>query len=103
MTPSRLRQGRQLGCRAEAGPHQLHTKVSQRESPNFTLKLVRPGLRSGSRAAYLVASVTASRPLQFATRFHERHSRQPPRRFGFGTRALAAQLSTRFAKFEHRA
>jgi hypothetical protein len=24
--------------------------------------------------------------LQFAIRFYERHSRQPPRRFGFGTR-----------------
>jgi hypothetical protein len=29
VTPPRLRQGRQLGCRAEAGPHQLHTKVSR--------------------------------------------------------------------------
>jgi hypothetical protein len=27
VTPSRWRCGRQLGCRAEAGPHQLHTKV----------------------------------------------------------------------------
>ena len=27
VTPSRWRKGRQLGCRAEAGPHQLHTKV----------------------------------------------------------------------------
>src|ERR1051325_2269040 len=30
--PPRLRQGRQLGCRAEAGPRQLHTKVSQRST-----------------------------------------------------------------------
>jgi metal-responsive CopG/Arc/MetJ family transcriptional regulator len=37
----------------------------------------------------------ASRRLQFATRFYERHARQPPRRFGFGTWALAAQLSVR--------
>ena len=27
VTPSRWRYCRQLGCRAEAGPHQLHTKV----------------------------------------------------------------------------
>ena len=38
------------------------------------------------RAAYVVASVMASRRLQVATRFFERHSRQPPRRSGFGTR-----------------
>ena len=30
VTPSRWRRGRQLGCRAEAGPHQLHTKVGRR-------------------------------------------------------------------------
>jgi hypothetical protein len=29
VTPTRWRHGRQLGCRAEAGPWQLHTKVSQ--------------------------------------------------------------------------
>ena len=29
VTPSRWRQRRQLGCRAEAGPCQLHTKVSR--------------------------------------------------------------------------
>jgi len=40
---------------------------------------------SGSRAACIIASAAASRRLQFATRFCERHSRQPPRRFGFGT------------------
>ena len=27
VTPSRWRWSRQLGCRAEAGPHRLHTKV----------------------------------------------------------------------------
>ena len=43
-------------------------------------------LRPGSRAACLGASVMASRRLQFATRFCERHWRQPPRRSGFGTR-----------------
>jgi len=32
VTPSRWRYCRQLGCRAEAGPHQLHTKVSRRSS-----------------------------------------------------------------------
>jgi hypothetical protein len=32
VTPSRWRQRRQLGCRAEAGPHQLHTKVRPRPS-----------------------------------------------------------------------
>ena len=51
-------------------------------APNFGVKLVRPG----SRAAYSMASVTASRRLQFATRFCERHWRQPPCRVGFGTR-----------------
>jgi hypothetical protein len=30
VTPSRWRYYRQLGCRAEAGPHQLHTKVGRR-------------------------------------------------------------------------
>ena len=48
-----------------------------------TLRAAR--LRPGSRAACLFASVTASRQLQFATRFSQRHSRQLPRRFGFGT------------------
>jgi len=52
-------------------------------------------LRPGSRAACVIASAAASRRLQFATRFCKRHRRQPPRRFGFGTRALAAQLSVR--------
>jgi hypothetical protein len=42
-----------------------------------------------------MGSVAASRQLQIATRFFERHSRQPPRRFSFGTWALAAQLSVR--------
>jgi hypothetical protein len=35
-------------------------------------------LRPGNAAAYFVASVTASRRLQLATRFVERHWRQPP-------------------------
>jgi hypothetical protein len=43
-------------------------------------------LRPGSRAACIFASVTASRQLQFATRFFERHARQLPRRSGCGTR-----------------
>jgi len=30
VTPWRWRQGRQLGCRADAGPHQLHTNVGWR-------------------------------------------------------------------------
>jgi hypothetical protein len=37
--------------------------------------------------------------LQFATRFFERHARQPPRRSGFGTWALAAQLSVRSVRW----
>ena len=37
-----------------------------------------PRLRPGSRAAYLIASVTASRRLQFATRCYARHWRQQP-------------------------
>jgi len=32
VTPPRWRHGRQLGCRAEARPHQLHTKVRRRRS-----------------------------------------------------------------------
>jgi hypothetical protein len=36
--------------------------------------------------------VTASRPLQVATRFFERHSRQRPRRFGFGRRNWPCSL-----------
>jgi hypothetical protein len=43
-------------------------------------------LRLGSRAASVIVSVAASRRLQFAIRFFERHRRQPPRRSGFGTR-----------------
>jgi hypothetical protein len=52
-------------------------------------------LGPGSRAAYFSASVTASRRLQFATRCGARHWRQPPCRFGFGTWALAVQLTPR--------
>jgi hypothetical protein len=43
-------------------------------------------LRPGSRAACFIASVTASRQLLFATQFFERHCRQPPCRYDFGTR-----------------
>jgi hypothetical protein len=52
-------------------------------------------LRPGSRTACLIASVTASRRLQFATRFFERHRRQPPRRSSFGHAGPAAQLTPR--------
>jgi hypothetical protein len=47
---------------------------------------------SGSRAAYAIASLSASRPLQVATRFFERHSRQRPRRSGFGARSRPRSL-----------
>ena len=45
VTPSRWRKGRQLGCRSEAGPQQLHTKVRPRcdlslTMPISTLRLV---------------------------------------------------------------
>jgi hypothetical protein len=40
-----------------------------------------------------MASVTASRRLQVATRLYERHSRQPPRPFGFGTRDRPCSLA----------
>jgi hypothetical protein len=42
-----------------------------------------------------VAAPNGVTALQFATRFFERRARQPPRRSGFGTWALAAQLSVR--------
>src|ERR1051325_7428242 len=41
VTPSRWRRGRQLGCRAEAGPHQLHTEVSRRVTPRLHVRLPR--------------------------------------------------------------
>jgi hypothetical protein len=63
---------------------QPHAQVA---APNFTLKLVRPAGRAGC----VTASVKASRRLHVATRFCERHRRQPARRFGFGAWALAAQ------------
>jgi hypothetical protein len=62
-----------------------HQQQFTRWLPNFTLKLVRPGLRPAGRAGCVLASVTASRRLQLATRFFERHRRQPPRRSCFGT------------------
>jgi len=48
---------------------------------------------SGSRAAYIVASFTAPRRPQFTPA--RRSSSRPARRSGFGTRALAVQLSQR--------
>jgi hypothetical protein len=39
--------------------------------PNFGVQAVAARLWPGSRAAYLIASVTASRPLQFASRSFE--------------------------------
>jgi hypothetical protein len=60
---------------------------TQREArANFTLKLVRPGSGPAAELPTFSPSAVASRRLQFATRFCERHWRQPPRRFGFGTR-----------------
>src|SRR5688500_10155872 len=58
---------------------------------NFGVKLAR--LRPGSRAAYVIASVTASRRLQFASRGFATPRRRPPRRFDFGTRDGAVQLT----------
>jgi hypothetical protein len=49
-------------------------------------------LRPGSRAAYVVASVTASRRLQIASRGFATPRRQPPRRSGFGTRDRPCSL-----------
>jgi len=70
--------------------------AGERESPpNSYAEAGAARLRLAGRAGCDVPSVTASRRLQFATQFCERHSRQPPRRFGFGTRAPAAQLSER--------
>jgi hypothetical protein len=50
------------------------------------VKLMRPGYGPAAELPAFFASVTASRQLQFATRFFERHARQLPRRLGFGTR-----------------
>jgi len=60
--------------------------ANQYRLANFTLKLVRPGFGPAAELPTLVASATASRRLQFATRFCECHRRQPARRSGFGTR-----------------
>jgi hypothetical protein len=49
-------------------------------------------LRPGSRAAYVVASVTASRRLQITSRGSATPRRQPPRRSGFGTRDRPCSL-----------
>jgi hypothetical protein len=80
---------------AETVPVRNASRNAREATPNFTLKLVRPGF---GPAAELPASSQARRRhggLQFATRFCERHARQPPRRAGFGARAVAAQLSVR--------
>jgi len=47
---------------------------------------MRPGFGPEAEMPCFISSVTASRRLQFATRFSERRWRQPPRRSGFGTR-----------------
>jgi hypothetical protein len=60
-----------------------------------TPKLVRPGFGPAAELPAFFANVTASRPLQVASRFIETPRRQRPRRFGFGTWALATQLSVR--------
>jgi hypothetical protein len=64
-------------------------------APNFTLKLVRPGF--GPAAELPTLSLARGRHGGCSSRlaFYERHSRQPPRRSGFGTWAVAAQLSVR--------
>ena len=54
--------------------------------PNFGVKLVRPGFGPAAELPAVLPSVAASRQLQVATRFCERHARQLPRRSGFGTR-----------------
>ena len=69
---------------------------------NFTLKLVRPGFGPAAELPTSVASAAASRRSQIATRFCERHTRQPPRRSGFGTWAPAAQLSVRSVRRTNR-
>jgi hypothetical protein len=53
---------------------------------NFGVKLMRPGFGPPAEPAAYFASVTASRRLQFASRGFATPRRQPPRRFGFGTR-----------------
>jgi hypothetical protein len=71
----------------------LPKKAKRGVPPNFTLKLVRPGFGPPAEPARRRCDgVTA---VALATRCCTRHARQPPRRSGFGTRTLAAQLSVR--------
>jgi hypothetical protein len=53
--------------------------------PNFGVKLSRPGFGPVAELLGVVSSMTASRSLQFATRFFERHWPQP-RRSAIATR-----------------
>ena len=48
-------------------------------APNFGVKLSAGSCLAAGRAGYGMPSVTVSRRLQLATRFFERHSRQPAR------------------------
>jgi hypothetical protein len=63
--------------------------------PNFGVKLSRPGFGPPAEPAAFSASVTASRRLRFASRGFATPRPQPPRRSGFGTWALAVQLTPR--------
>jgi hypothetical protein len=54
--------------------------------PNFTLKLVRPGFGPAAELPTSSPNATASRRLQIGRRCNATSRRQPPRRFGFGTR-----------------
>ena len=64
-------------------------------APNVTAEAGAARLRPAGRAGCCVASVTASRRLHFRQALLAASRRQPPRRFGLGTRALAAQLRSR--------
>jgi hypothetical protein len=57
------------------------------------MKLSRTSFRPDSRAAYFIAGATASRRLQIAIRFFERHAWQRPRHAGFGTQARPNSLA----------
>jgi hypothetical protein len=58
------------------------------------VKLARRGFGPAAELPYIIASVTASPRLQFATRLFERHWRQPPRRFGTRDRPHSLQQRT---------
>jgi len=62
------------------------------------VKLARPGF--GSRAGCIFASVAASRRLQFGGRCIATYRRQPPCRFGFGTRDRPCSLHPRTLRAE---